>query len=320
MHKRMLLGLLLVFSSCNRFIDQQPAPDKGPPIGSVLAITQWYPQAQDVVLTTVSDNQLWQASFTQQRHRYQGLVDPGRLLSADQMIEGELPDSLTRLLKPTVVAGGTLSKPRFRQWEYGWSGLRNLSGPIEYLLADYIWQQQLYTARWTVAQPTTGKAYYNLELTPLQQAEYQTGTLTDLPESIQTILREQGLTFTYATIQLTATGQRRYALSVNQQGQYWNLTYTEDGQLLAVSNPQTAQLIQQAEQLPSSIQAYLRRPEVAGFSLNQGSAMYGYTARHTYSTMSTYRISLIKDNQAWLLLFSDRGQLISQSFLVVGLY
>ena len=323
MHKLIPFGgisLLLIFSSCNRFIDQQPTPDQGPPAESVQAITRWYPQAQDILLTTLVNNQLWQASFTQQRYRYQALVGSGRLLTADQVVESDLPDSLTRLVKPTVVAGGTFSQPRFRQWQFGWSGLRDLSGPLEYLFATYVWQQQRYTAQWSVARPTTGKAYYNFELSPFWPVEYQTDNLTDISESIQTVLQEQSLTFTYAVIQMDAAGQRRYALSVNRQGQYWNLTYNNEGQLLAANNPQTAQLIQQVDQLPASVQAYLQRPELVGFALNRGSAMYGYTAHHTYGSLGTYRVSLINGNQGWLLLFSDSGQLISQSFLAVGYY
>lgn len=311
------IGLLLGGSGCNRFADQQPTPDSGPPATTVQSLTQQYPQAQDILFTTLVPNQLWQATFTQQGQHYQALTSPTQLLTADQLIDGTLPDSLTRLLEPTALAGGRLNNPRIRRYN-GWYTNPAMSGLPEYVYADYTWQQQAYTASWNILRPATGKPYYNLELLPFQQAAYETKTLTDLPEQVQTVLREQSLTFTYARIQMDASQKRQYIVSANRQNQYWQLTYDSNGQLLAANNPATAQLLQQIDQLPPAIQQYLQRPELAGFDLNRGSALYGYTGHHTYGSLGTYQVSMLKNNQGWLLLFSDQGQLISRSFLTVG--
>ena len=124
------------------------------------------------------------------------------------------------------------------------------------------------------------------------------------------MLRQQGLTFTYAVIQVDASRYRRFMVSVRQQNQYWQLTYDEEGQLLAVSNPQTATFFQQLSELPSAIQQYLQRLELAGFGLGANAL-----SLHTYGSMGTYRVNVQKDKQRWLLVFSDKSQLVSRSFL-----
>ncbi|MBC8152959.1 MAG: hypothetical protein H7Z72_08620 [Bacteroidetes bacterium] len=317
-----LLGLLLSGSSCNRFDDQQPTPDYGPPAGTVQALTGRYPQAQDILFTTLAPNQLWQATFTQQRQRYQALTSPAQLLTADQLLDGAVPDSLARLLESTVVAGGTFSNLRLRHYEWHRTVVHP-NGRLMYLYADYTWHQQPYTVYWSLAWPTTGRPYYNLHLLPFQQTEYQTKTLTDIPELIRADLDRLGLTFRYAMIQVGPHGKRHYGLFAQQPsalptGQYWQLDYNEDGQLLAVTNPQTAQVFQRMDQLPPAIQAYLQQPAMAGFVLGQGGGAHGSPTRHTYGLLSTYQVSVQKDNQRWLLIFSDNGQLISRSFLTYG--
>ncbi|GAB3747024.1 hypothetical protein [Spirosoma pomorum] len=312
------IGLLLGWtSSCNRFTDQQPTPDTGPSAVTGQAIAREYPQVQSMLFTTLVANQLWQADFTQQRQRYQALVSPGRLITVDQLVEGTLPDSLTRILRSTAVAGGTFSNPRSRQYT-GWYTTPRLSGPPSYVYADYTWQQQAYTARWYIVRSGSSAPFYYAELLPFQQASYETNTLTDLPESMQSILREQGLTFTYATITIEGFNKRQYTIWVNRQNQAWELTYDNAGEVVAATSPQATQQIRQIDQLPSVIQTYLRRSELAGFDLNQSGALYGYTTRHTYGSLDTYRVSLIKENQGWLFVFSGNGQLISRSFMTTS--
>ncbi|GAB2516684.1 hypothetical protein [Spirosoma aerophilum] len=321
------LGLILLLgwiSSCSHFTDNQPTPDHGPSANSVQALLGQYPQAQDVLFTTLVDNQLWMATFIQQRQHYQALVNPDRLLTVDQLVEGMLADSLTRLLTPTVMAGGTFSHPRIRRYT-GWYTNPVQHDPPENVYAEYTWQQQPYSASWYLARPATGKPYYNLELRPYELANYQSTRRTDLPAVIQQRLDEQGLVFLSAVIQLDASYNRQYQLSVRQPAssadeQYWQLTYNDEGQLLTATNQQSAstQFYQQLNQLPPAIQNYLRRPELTGFELSRGGAFYGYTCRYTYGTLTTYRISLVKEKQAWQLIFSEDGQLISRSFVCVG--
>lgn len=314
-----LLGLLLSGSSCNRFIDKQPTPDHGPPAGTVQALTGLYPQAQDILFTTIVPNQLWRATFTQQRQRYQALTKPAQLLTADQLVDGSLPDSLTRLLAPTAVAGGTFSNPRFQHWQKGWASVIDSIRPMPYLYADYTWHQQAYTVYWSLARPTTGRPFYNLQLLPFRQGEYQTRALTDIPELIRADLDRLGLTFWYAIIQVGTLGKQRYKLFAQQPsalptGQYWQLDYDENEQLLAIINNGTAHNFKEPDQLPLAIQQYLQRPELAGFSLHQSN----WFRRHTYGSLTTYAVTVEKDKQAWIMLFSDKGQLISRSFRSVG--
>ena len=314
-----LLGLLLGGSGCNRFIDQQPTPDHGPPAGTVQALTQRYPRAQAILFTTLVPNQLWRATFTQQRQRYQALTSPAQLLTADQLIDGPMPDSLTRLLASTVVAGGTFSNPRFQQWEKGWSSVIDPTRPMPYLYADYTWHQQSYTVYWSLAWPPTGRPFYNLHLLPFRQGDYQTETLTDIPERLRADLDRLGLRFRYALIQVGTLGKRRYTLYVQQPsalptGQYWQLDYDEDEQLLAIINNGTAYHFKGPAELPLAIRQYLQRPELAGFSLRQSN----WFRRHTYGSLTTYAVTVEKDKQAWVMTFSDEGQLISRDFQLYG--
>lgn len=195
-------------------------------------------------------NQLWRATFTQQRQHYQALTSPAQLLIADQLVDGTLPDSLARVLNPTVAAGGHFSNPRFRQWQKGWSTFSGNNGPTFYLYADYIWQQQPHTTYWQINQLTSGKTWYTVRLLPFQQAAYETRALTDIPESLQVTLWEQNLTFVHAWIQVDAFGNPDYTLSVSRPGQSWQLSYDNNGQLIAVSDPKTAQFFQDPAQLP----------------------------------------------------------------------
>ncbi|MCX6213665.1 hypothetical protein [Spirosoma sp.] len=307
------IGLLLSWSGCNHYTDQQPTPDNGPPSARVQGLIQQYPQAQNILFTTLANNQLWQADFIRQGQPYKALLSPGRLLTTDQRMEGRVPDSLARLLDQTAVAGGTFSNLRLRQ--YDWFNNPATNGQVKQVYADYRWQQQPYTASWTLTQLPSGQVSYYLELLPFQATEYQTDSLTELPESLQAALRQQGLTFTYAWIQLDALHQRHGTLSVQKQGQQLYLSYDDEGRPIAVNNQPTAQFFQQVDQLPASIQAYLQRPELAGFGVNGADASL---AHHAYASLSTYHVNLQKDNQAWLMTFSDQGQLISRSFLTYG--
>ncbi len=317
-----LVGWLLSGSSCNRYTDQQPTPDHGPPAGTVQALTGPYPQAQDILFTTLVPNRLWWATFTQQRQRYQALTSPAQLLTADQLVAGGLPDSLARVLAPTVAAGGRFSNPRFRQWQKGWSTVLGTNGPTFHLYADYTWQQQPYTAYWKIYQLASGKTWYTIRLLPVHQAAYETRTLSDIPDSLQAILREQNLTFSYAWIQVDALGQRTYTLSVSRQAQSWQLSYDNSGQLIAVEDPKTAQFFHDSAQLPPAIQAYLRRPELAGFALGEKVGQVGgqldLFARHTYGSLSTYTVNVRNGDQIWEMTFSDKGQLISRNFQFNG--
>lgn len=313
-----LLGLLLGGSGCNRFIDQQPTPDHGPPAGTVQALTQRYPQAQDILFTTLVPNQLWRATFTQQRQRYQALTSPAQLLTADQLVDGPLPDSLTRLLAPTVVSGGTFSNFRLRHYEWHRTVVHP-NGRLVYLYADYTWHQQSYTVYWFLAWPPSGRPFYNLHLLPFQQAEYQTETLTDIPESLRADLDRLGLRFRYALIQVGTLGKRRYTLYVQEPsalptGQYWQLDYDEDEQLLAIMNNGTAYHFKELDQLPLAIRQYLQRSELAGFSLHESN----WFSRHTYGSLTTYAVTVKKDKQAWVMTFSEKGQLLSRDFRLYG--
>ncbi|MBC8153943.1 MAG: hypothetical protein H7Z72_13620 [Bacteroidetes bacterium] len=313
-----LIGLLLSGSSCNRFIDQQPTPDHGPPAGTVQALTRQYPQAGDILFTTLVPNQLWQATFTYQRQRYQALTSPVQLLSADQLADGILPDSLTRLLAPTVVAGGTFSNFRLRHYDWHRTVVHP-NGRLIYVYADYTWHQQSHTVYWSLAWPPSGKPFYNFHLLPFQQADYQTRTLTDIPESLRADLDRLGLTFTYAVIQVGALGKRRYTLSAQlpsalPSGQYWQLNYGEDEQLLAIMNNGTAYHFRDSNELPPAIRHYLQQPELAGFGLHPAN----WFRRHTYGSLTTYAVTVEKDKQAWVMTFSDKGQLLSRNFQLYG--
>lgn len=242
------------------------------------------------------------------------MLSPGRLLTAAQRIEGGVPDSLARLLESTVMAGGTFNNFRLRH--YDWFTSLNTTGKITHAYADYTWQQQAYTASWTLTQSYTGQVTYYLELLPFQSDSYETDALTEIPETLQASLSDQGLSFSYAWIQIDALHQRSGTLSVQKQGQYVYLSYDANGQLLAVSNQQTAQFLDQLTQLPALIQVYLQRPDLAGFGLKGADASLTH---HTFGSLDTYRVNLQKDNQAWLMTFSDNGQLVSRSFLTYGL-
>lgn len=314
----LLLGSI---SSCNRFSDLQPVPDNGPQPASVESLTQLYPRAQAIQFTTIRPNQLWRATFTQDRQRYQAVTSPVRLLLSEQLLDSPLPDSLTRLLGTTALAGGTLSNPRIRF--YGRAGSWISQGTELYPYADYTWQQQRYTARWSIANPTTGRPYYNLELMPYQLAEYESDRLADIPESIQRVLQQEGLVFTYAWIQVGEAGKRQYRLLLKQPkwpatSQYGYLTYDDDGQLLMADRTPDSAFFQRVDQLPPTIQAYLKQTELAGFDINPASGLYGYSTRYSYGSVSTYRISLAKGKQGWQLVFSGNGQLLERSFLMVG--
>jgi hypothetical protein len=310
--------LLLPFGSCNSFIDEQLPPDNGPMAGAIQSIIQRYPKAEDIRFSTLDNNKLWQANFTQQRQSFQALVDPAQMLFATQLVDSGLPDSLTRLVTSTVVAGGAFAKPRFHQWEKGWSSMINPDDASVYVWADYTWQQQPYTAYWVVNRRGPGESWYNFKLLPFQQASYTTDLLTDIPEAIQRTLRDQNLTFTYAWVQLDGRGQRSYNLSVNRQSQYWNLTFKEDGQMIAVNSPSTAHFFQEFDQLPSAIQAYLHRPELAGFDLGRKGGPANAYARNTYGSLITYAITVEKGKEAWDLVFSENGQLITRTYRLYG--
>lgn len=311
-------GLFLLFCGCNRFVDVPTKPDDGPPPASIQSLSARYPQAKGIVFSTLVPNQLWQAAFTQQQKRYKGLVDPSQLLISDQLAEGVLPDSLTRLLEPTVVAGGTFSSPRVRDYEMNATNLI-YNGRFRYTYADYTWQQQPHTAFWAIIWPITGRPFYNFRLLPFQLAHYQSDKITILPDNIQKSLEQQGLVFTYARITVDGAGKRRYEISAKQptaplSEQFWNFTYDDEAQMLAANNPATAQFFKSLDVLPSAAQRYLQRPEMAGFVLG-GTVPFG---RHTYGSLVTYFFAIEKDKQVWELVFSGDGQLINRSFLTFG--
>lgn len=73
------------------------------------------------------------------------MISPEQLLTADQLGDVALPDSLTRLLAQTVVAGGTFSNPRQRH--YDWFRSQAAAEQTLLVYADYTWQQQSYTTQ-----------------------------------------------------------------------------------------------------------------------------------------------------------------------------
>jgi len=310
------IGLLLGVSSCNQFVDQQPEPDEGPPAETVQALLSRFARAEEVRFSTLLNNKLWQVDFSQHRLRYQGLMGPGQLLTTDQLLDGNLPDSLTRVLQSTVFAGGTIARPRLHLYERGWTGLVGAADPRVFVMADYTWQQQPYTALWSVSGRNADRSWYNVTITPFQRAAYSAEGQQEIPELIQAQLRNDNMTFLFAQVQVDAAGQYTYIVSASRQGQFWNLTFTSDGQLIAVRNQATVHFFQETNQLPPAAQAYLRRPELAGFALARG----GSYARHSYGSLNTYEFAVEKGTEAWDLRFSDSGQLISRSYRLYGTF
>nr|WP_293839996.1 hypothetical protein [uncultured Arsenicibacter sp.] len=317
-----LVLLILIITSCNRFINDQPKPEKGPSTRTVASLMSLYPQAQNIEFTTIIPDQCWLATFSQHQQRYKAITDSEQVLTTDLLIDSSLPDSLTRLLEPTVIAGGILSNPRFLQYEVNHTVV-SPGGRFIYTYTDYIWQQQRYTLYWMSAWPPVGKPFYNINMVPYQPVRYSIHSVSGLPEPLQASLRDQGMELDDARIDMNDKGRQNFVLLVRIPSrplyeQNWQLFYTSDGKLLAAVNEAVGTRFQETALLPSAIQDYLQRPELNGFRLGQHGGYSGSFARYEFGGITTFAVNVEKDKQQWQMLFSGSGQLIRRSFLTYG--
>ncbi|GAB3752577.1 hypothetical protein [Spirosoma pomorum] len=308
-----LILLVLGASACNRVIDSQPAPvdaEETVPASAIRPVISRYPQATDLVFTSLEKNQVWRVTFQQQTTRYQAVTNQQLLLTAYQLAPAVSLDSLRATLKNTLIDGGTLSN--IRRQDYSW--YRDVE-PINngaVLLADYVWRGNTYTVRWTSAD-VFGQMTYRTELLAPTQLDYYTVTLADLPLPIQQSLAEQQIGFTRARVQVDGQGQKQYTLIVPQPNKTYTLTYNTAGQLVAAVTTNAAQRFTAVSQLPSSIQAYLTRtPELAGFGPEGTMAQLTKTE---YRGLETYTVNLQNGQQVWLMTFNGQGQLLSRSYV-----
>ena len=233
----LLLSLLCIIQlACNGVTDDQVAPTETIPAAAIQALTDQYPGAADMVFKTLEKDRVWQVNFTQKSARFNAATSPQKLLIAYQLQTQSVPDSLASLVRNTVLDGGTFTNLRVQNYSWFKDGGNN----GQFIFADYDWQGNRYTFRWTVTS-INGKITYVTELFPSNQLEFRTETLLDLPLVVQQSMTAQGASFSYALVTVDAQNKKQYAVSVQQNANYYTLTYAENGQLLAATGSANAQ-------------------------------------------------------------------------------
>lgn len=309
MKKVLLLSLLCVIQlACNRVTDDQPAPNETIPTTAIQALTDQYPGAAGMIFKTLEKGRVWQVNFTQKSARYSAATGLQKLLIAYQLETQSVPDSLASLVRNTAIDGGTFTNLRVQ--DYSW--FKDVGNNGQFIFADYDWQGNRYTFRWTVTS-INGKITYVTELLPSNQLEFRTETLLDLPLAIQQSLTAQGAAFNYALVSVDTKNKKQYAVTVQQNANWYNLTYEENGQLIAVSGSANAQYYSAINQLPGSIQTYLQQtPELAGFS---NSGQFSLLSKSQYAGVTTYTVNLQKGRQTWFMTFDEQGKLVRRTYL-----
>ncbi|WP_420151429.1 hypothetical protein [Spirosoma sp.] len=302
-----LLGVL--GSGCNKVNDIQPNDtEENIPVSAIEAVTGKFPQAKELVFKTLEKNQVWQVNFSQNAARFSAATNQQRLLVAYQVENRSLPDSLTSLVRNTVIDGGTFSNLRLQN--YFWYGNATNNGQL--ILADYDWRGSRYTIRWNVSN-VNGRITYVTEMLPYHQLEYRTETLANLPAIIQKSLQDQQADFNYAVVQVGQNTEKRYVLTVRQATNTPTLTYNDEGTLLGVTNLPNTQYYTAIDQLPSAIQTYLRNTsELSGFDVG---GQFPLLSKTNYGTIETYTVNLQKGRETWFMTFNSNGELITRSYL-----
>ncbi|MVM40198.1 hypothetical protein GO730_25435 [Spirosoma sp. HMF3257] len=302
----LLLGLLTL--ACHQQADLQPATQETQPANAIAAIRTQFPNAENMLFTSLGTNTLWQVSFAQRNTQYTAATSGQKLLVAYQLKSPTQPDSLVSLIKSTVVDGGAFSN--FREQDYSW--YNDLANNGKRILADYDWQNTRYTFRWGITT-INGNITYVTEVLPFYQLEYRTESVDDLPAPVKQAMANQYLEFSYALVQVDAQGRKRCTVYVRQNNNPFELVYDNEGVLLQASNLQNPQYLNQIDQLPASIQTYLHNtPELAGFAL-QG--QFALLSKSNFGSLQTYRVNLQKGRQTWFMTFDSNGQLISRAYL-----
>ncbi|MCK8493579.1 hypothetical protein M0L20_17065 [Spirosoma sp. RP8] len=106
----LVAALPLWLLACNSIKDIQPPDPDGVPVTAVQAIKNSYPQATNILFTTLTKNQLWRANFTQRSINYQTQVNATAIVSA---VYKELaPDfaPFKNLTDKLAIQGGSFSK------------------------------------------------------------------------------------------------------------------------------------------------------------------------------------------------------------------
>jgi len=295
-------------SGCQRETVPQPTATALKPVEAVTAVKTQFPQADQMVFTSIGDKHIWRVNFVQNSVLYSAATSSQKLLTAYQLSNGQQPDTLTSLTANTVIDGGTFSS--FREQRYDW--FRNPANNGKRVLADYIWQGTKYTYRWGITNINGGTTYVT-EMLPFYEMEFRTESLADLPFGVQRSMSDQYLRFQYALVRADGQGRRFSTVYARQNNNPFELVYNNDGVLLEVSNLQNPERLGSLSDLPSAIQTYLREtPELAGFSL-QG--QFSIIARSYFGPLQTYRVNLQKGRQTWFMTFDGSGKLLSRSYL-----
>ncbi len=299
-----ILALCLV--ACNPVTDRQPTPSDGVSPNAIRAVTSRFPQAKEMIFTSLERDRVWQVNFNQQQAQYRAVTNQQTVLLADLLTTQAVPDSLALLVNNTVINGGTFTN--LRAETYLW--YRDSASADRFVFADYDWQGTRYTFRWTITN-IKGNITYVLEMMPYYQLEYRTASQFDLPTSIQQSIGDQLTSFDHAIVRVDGQGKKQYSVAGQQKASFVSLTYDDAATLIGNSGNQ--QRLTSIGQLPAGIQTYIRdAPELVGFGL---AGQFAGLTKSTNKEVDTYSVVLQKGRQTWFMVFSREGQLLSRSYL-----
>lgn len=298
------LNLLVLFTlslySCNRVNEHNPQPESVP-IEVVQIVKDAFPDAVDLVFKPIVAQQIWNANFNSTGKRYSTVVDQNRLLSASELLDMPVPDSLRQAVLQTSFAGGQFSNFR---------SMPSIQGDPLHFLAEYEWKGQNFTIKWFPYQAPQLK--YLIMINRATVSEFYLYTTDILPQTIKDFLAIQHSTLkTGVQVNVAHNGTKTYGIGskTSDPGTY-NLIFDDSGNLV-YSYMDKVDYYNHLSDYPPEIQNFVsKNADYNGFEFFWG-------IRFEDGTKSGYRLDLTKNGKAeenLHLYFNDKGMLTEQKY------
>lgn len=247
LHSQSIVKWLFAFtllSGCSKVKDEQPLPINKIPASVATLLSTTHPNAREINLKTIEENQEWEARFSEGTIQYCVALNPTEILATHKLISQTVPDTIQQyfetipLLSPNK---GVLSD--YREILSPGSSDRNFTAKFTVDQKDYLLKFRTWTS-----QPKTD---FDVNITSYHKFNYY-----ELNDNITGYLVQNGYANVFVNTIVANDNKKKYHAWTNHtDGQQGNMVFDGQSQLI-VSFKKTASNLRLID-LPEKAQKFI---------------------------------------------------------------
>lgn len=306
---------LLTISSCNQVNNLGPE-DPGIPTKAIQVVKTHFPDANELVFTTLLPDKVWEARFTSQTRKYSSLVDRDKMWETFLHDSNSTPSLLTYLMTNTAFKGGDFSNNA--------EDISFFPTPQRKNRLVYRLHNEDYSLTW---QRLNGLTNYRPSYAVIASFKHAIvmPSIEDLPRTIQGyISQNKELTFVRSEVRIDLKDEKQFIVTVrfnkDASPTEARLLFDQSETLQWVSREFNQPKIDSAgsniEKLPDAIQFILdNSPKLQGFE-HPSTTVDKWKGE--YNGVTSYTIKLWKEDtkEQCELQFNAAGKLLEKIYRI----